>query len=142
MATTPNFLALALCVILFESRRAALVLSHGSAGLIFSAMNFQDGSSFVADLTTIGRKSGQPRKVELRFICYRGCFYASSSRVSGKHWCQNMLKSPAVEITVNGERISCTAKQVTDDYLRRQILTFRDSPPQTNRVVFEIRPRS
>jgi hypothetical protein len=53
-----------------------------------------------------------------------------------------MLKSPAVEITVNGERISCTAKQVTDDYLRRQILTFRDSPPQTNRVVFEIRPRS
>jgi hypothetical protein len=33
------------------------------------------------------------------------------------------------------------AKQVTDDALRRQILTLRDSPPQMDRVVFEIRPR-
>jgi deazaflavin-dependent oxidoreductase (nitroreductase family) len=105
-------------------------------------MNFPDGSSLVADLTTIGRKSGQPRTVELRFICYQGCFYASSSKVAGKHWCQNMLKNPAVQISINGERVSCTANQVTDDYLRRQILTFRDSPPQMGRVVFEIRPRS
>jgi deazaflavin-dependent oxidoreductase (nitroreductase family) len=105
-------------------------------------MNFSDGSSLVADLTTVGRKSGQPRTVELRFICYGGCFYASSSRVAGKHWCQNMLKNPLVELSVNGERVPCTAKQVTDDSLRRQILTFRDSPPQMNRVVFELRPLS
>jgi deazaflavin-dependent oxidoreductase (nitroreductase family) len=104
-------------------------------------MNFSDGSSIVADLTTIGRKTGRPRTVELRFICYRGCFYASSSRVAGKHWCQNMLNNPAVEIGVNGERVACTARQVTDDSLRRQILTFRDSSPQMERVVFEIKPR-
>lgn len=96
----------------------------------------------VADLTTIGRKSGQARTVELRFICYRGCFYASSSRISGKHWCQNILKNPEVELSVKGERSSCIAIQVTDDQLRRQILTFRDSPPELNRLVFEIRPRS
>lgn len=96
----------------------------------------------VADLTTIGRQSGQPRTVELRFICYQGCFYASSSRVAGKHWCQNMLKNPAVEISVNGKRVSCTAKQVADDHLRRQILTFRDSRPHLDRVVFEMRPRN
>ena len=123
-------------------RRPAVVLSHASARPIFTAMNFPDGSSLVADLTTIGRKSGRPRKVELRFICYRGCFYASSSRVSGKHWCQNILKNPAVELSIKGERSSCIATQVTDDQLRRQILTFRDSPPRLERVVFEIRPRS
>jgi len=105
-------------------------------------MNFQDGSSVVADLTTIGRKSGEPRTVELRIICYRGCFYASSSRVSGKHWCQNILKNSAVELSVKGERSSYIATQVADDQLRRQILTFRDSPPRLERVVFEIRPRS
>ncbi len=104
-------------------------------------MKLKDGSSIVADLTTIGRKSGQPRKVELRFIYYQGSFYATSSKVEGKHWCQNMIKNPAVEINVKGESFSCTARGVTDHRLRRQILELRDSPPLLERAVFEIKPR-
>jgi deazaflavin-dependent oxidoreductase (nitroreductase family) len=104
-------------------------------------MNFKDGASVVADLTTIGRKSGQHRMVELRFVFYQGCFYASSTRVQGKHWCQNLLKNPAVELTVRGTKLSCTARQVSDENLRRQILTLRDSPPLLQRVVFEIKPQ-
>ena len=96
----------------------------------------------VADLTTIGRKTGLPRTVELRFVYYRGCFYTSSSRVQGKHWCQNMIKKPAVEIRFKGELLYCTAKQVVDENLRKQILTLRESPPRLDRVVFEIKPRS
>ncbi|HXV81449.1 MAG TPA: nitroreductase family deazaflavin-dependent oxidoreductase [Candidatus Binatia bacterium] len=94
----------------------------------------------MAHLTTVGRKTGQPRNVELRFIYYRGRFYASSSRVEGKHWCQNMLRNPAVELDVKGERFFCTARRVTDETLRRQILTLRAAQPQMNRVVFEIQP--
>jgi len=104
-------------------------------------MNLKDPSNVVADLTTIGRTTGQPRTVELRFLYYRGCFYATSSKVEGKHWCQNMLKNPQVDLAVNGEKFSCASKQVTEDDLRRQILTMRDSPPQLNRAVFEIKPR-
>ena len=96
----------------------------------------------VADLTTIGRKTGERRTVELRFIYYRGCFYASSSKVEGKHWCQNMLKNPAVELNAQGERLSGKATQVTDGKLRRHILTLRDSPARMDRVVFEIKPIS
>lgn len=103
-------------------------------------MEVKDGASLVADLTTTGRKSGLPRTVELRFIYFKGSFYASSSRVEGKHWCQNMIKNPAVEINARGEKLSCLAKQLTDDTLRRQILTLRDSPPRLERVVFEITP--
>jgi deazaflavin-dependent oxidoreductase (nitroreductase family) len=103
-------------------------------------MTLQDGSSIVADLTTIGRKTGEPRTVELRFIYYQGCFYASSSKVAGKHWCQNMLKNPTVELNARGERLSCMATQVTDGKLRRHILSLRDSPPRMDRVVFEIKP--
>lgn len=103
-------------------------------------MNLKDGSTLVADLTTTGRKTGQPRKVELRFLYYRGNFYATSTRVAGKHWCQNMIKNPAVEISAKGEKIACTAKQITDDNFRKQILTLRDNPPQLERVVFEIKP--
>lgn len=103
-------------------------------------MKLKDGSSIVADLTTIGRKTGQPRVVELRFLYLNGNFYATSSKVAGKHWCQNMIRNPQVEITVQGEKLSCTAGQVADEALRRRVLTLRDSPPELNRVVFEITP--
>jgi deazaflavin-dependent oxidoreductase (nitroreductase family) len=103
-------------------------------------MELKDGASLVADLTTIGRKSGLPRTVELRLIYFNGSFYASSSRVEGKHWCQNMIKNPAVEISTRSEKLNCLAKQVTDDALRRRILTLRDSPPRLERVLFEITP--
>lgn len=96
----------------------------------------------VADLITIGRKTGVPRTVELRFLYLNGNFYATSSKVRGKHWCQNLLKNPAVEITVKRERLPCTARQISDEALRKQILTLRDSPPQLERVVFEIKPKS
>ena len=103
-------------------------------------MKLSDGSNVVADLITIGRKTGQPRKVELRFLYLNGNFYATSSKVQGKHWCQNMIKNPAVEINAKGEKFTCLATQVTDEALRKQILTLRDSPPQLDRVVFEIKP--
>ena len=105
-------------------------------------MNLKNGSNVVADLVTIGRKTGQPRTVELRFLYRDGSFYATSSRIQGKHWCQNMLKNPAVDIKVQGEKLHCIAAQVSDEVLRREILTLRDSPAQLDRVVFEIKPRS
>jgi deazaflavin-dependent oxidoreductase (nitroreductase family) len=104
-------------------------------------MKLTDGANVVADLVTIGRKTGQPRTVELRFLYLNGNFYATSSKVQGKHWCQNMIKNPAVEINAKGEKFTCMATQVTDEGLREQILTLRDSPPQLSRVVFEIKPR-
>jgi deazaflavin-dependent oxidoreductase (nitroreductase family) len=103
-------------------------------------MDLKDGATLVADLTTTGRKSGLPRAVELRFLIFKGKFYATSTRVQGKHWCQNMIKNSAVDITVKGEKLAATAKQVTNEALRKQVLTLRDSPPQLERVVFEITP--
>ena len=100
----------------------------------------KNGSTLIADLTTLGRKTGRPRTVELRLVYRNGSYYASSSEIKGKHWCQNMLKTPAVEININGKKVSCTARQVTDDRLRREILSLRDSPPLMERVVFEITP--
>jgi deazaflavin-dependent oxidoreductase (nitroreductase family) len=108
---------------------------------IVQRMNLKDGSVLVGTLTTIGRKSGSPRTVELRLVYTGGRFYASSSKVAGKHWCQNMIKNPAIEITVKGEHFSCTAKQVSDDELRQRILTLRDSASRVDRAVFEMVPK-
>lgn len=104
-------------------------------------MNLREGAVVVGKVTTIGRKSGLPRTVELRLVYYDGCFYASSSKVAGKHWCQNMIGNPAIEVTVNGERFACVAAQVSDDTRRRWVLERRDSPPDMARVVFEMRPK-
>src|SRR5258706_9040940 len=123
-----------------ESRRTRR-LSRTVPKRIFPSMNLKDKSSVVAHLTTVGCKSGEPRTVELRFLFFDGNFYATTTRVKGKHWCQNMLKNPAVEMSVQGKKFSCVAKQVTDDNFRKQILTLRDSPPQLERAVFEIVPQ-
>ena len=104
-------------------------------------MNLKDAATIVADLTTIGRKTGKPRTVELRFLYLNGNFYATSSKVEGKHWCLNLLENPRVEIRAGGEKLCCTAEQVSDEALRQRILTLRGSPPQLNRVVFEITPQ-
>jgi deazaflavin-dependent oxidoreductase (nitroreductase family) len=105
-------------------------------------MDLKDGASIVADLTTIGRKSGLARTVELRFIYHQGSFYASSSRVKGKHWCENLLENPAVVITVKGQKVAGLARQVNDDKLRREILAARHSLSDLDRIVFEITPRN
>jgi deazaflavin-dependent oxidoreductase (nitroreductase family) len=123
-----------------EGVKAAGSLRRDDLERIFPPMILTDGSTFVGDLTTIGRKSGRPRNVELRFLFYQGNFYATSTRVQGKHWCQNMIKNNAVDVTVKGVKFNCTATQLTDAALRKQILTLRDSPPQLQRVVFEITP--
>ena len=111
------------------------------ACLYICAMDLKDGASIVADLTTIGRKTGLARTVELRFIYHQGSFYASSSRVKGKHWCENLLENPAVVITVKGQKVAGLARQVNDDKLRREILAARDSLSDLDRIVFEIKPR-
>lgn len=103
-------------------------------------MKLEEGSVFVAKLTTSGRKTGRPRTVELRLVYANGRFYASSGRIETKHWCQNMIHNPAVEVSVGGQRYGCAAKRVTDESLRRRILALRDSEPRMDRVVFEMTP--
>lgn len=103
-------------------------------------MKLKNESAFVGELTTIGRRTGLPRSVELRLVYLDGRFYASSATIKKKHWCRNLIKNPAVEIKAGRERFDCEARQVTDEKLRAQVLGLRDSPPLSNRSVFEMTP--
>jgi deazaflavin-dependent oxidoreductase (nitroreductase family) len=103
-------------------------------------MKVADPSIFVGGLTTVGRRSGLQRTVELRLIRLSGKFYATSSNVERKHWCRNMSANPAVSVTAGGERFACRARRVDDEELRRRVLKLRDTPPLLERVVFELAP--
>ncbi len=105
-------------------------------------MELKNEAVFVAELTTIGRKTGQKRTVEVRLVYHNGHFYATTGQVETKHWCRNMIKNPAVEVTVGGQRFSCMAQQVADEKVRRRILILRDSPALSDRVVFELTPQT
>lgn len=95
---------------------------------------------FVGELTTVGRRTRFLRTVEIRLVYLDGKFYAASSNNQSKHWCQNMIQSPKVEIQSGGKRLSCSSRMVTDEKLRAQVLQLRDSPALQDRVVFEITP--
>jgi len=103
-------------------------------------MNLQNGSVFVAELTTVGRRTGLPRAVELRLVYLDGKFYATSSNVQTKHWCRNMIKNPTAEVAVKGVKYPCQVRQATDETLRRRVLTLRDATPLLDRAVFEMTP--
>ncbi len=105
-------------------------------------MNLQNGSVFVAELTTVGRRTGLPRAVELRLVYLDGKFYATSSNVQTKHWCRNLIKNPSAEVFADGVKFPCRVQQVTDEKLRHRILTLRYSPALLERFVFEMTPHN
>ena len=73
-------------------------------------------------LTTIGRKSGQPRTngvsfmpVDDRYIIFAGWGIQSD-------WYKNLLANPEVSIRIGGKQIKATAKPVEDPARRRELM--------------------
>ena len=97
-------------------------------------LNIPNGSSFIGNLTTIGRITGKERTVELRFVLYNGKLYASRRTADGD-WFKNIVE-------VNGEKINGCAKMVEDNKLSRKIseLKYSDRRREENRVIVEIIP--
>ena len=103
-------------------------------------MTLRNESVLVGKLTTLGRRTGLPRTVEINLIYLDGKFYATSASVKNKHWCQNMIKNPDVEVKAGNRRVSCRTRLVTEERVRIQVLQLRDSPPLLGRAVFEMSP--
>ena len=103
-------------------------------------MKLRNESLFVGELTTIGRRTGLPRTVELRMVYLDGKFYASSASIQTKHWCRNLIKNPSAKVKAGGENFACEARQVAEEKLKARVLSLRDSPPLSNRAVFEMTP--
>jgi deazaflavin-dependent oxidoreductase (nitroreductase family) len=51
-------------------------------------------------LTTHGRKSGQPRTIEIWFVERAGRYYLVAENRERAQWVQNLLAQPAVELSV------------------------------------------
>lgn len=104
-------------------------------------LSIADSSSFLGNLTTIGRVTGKKHTIELRLVLYNGKFYASRRTADGD-WFKNILVNPFVIIEVNGEKVNGRAEMVKDDKLSRKIseLKYSDRRREENRATVEITP--
>ena len=73
------------------------------------------------DVTTIGRTSGRPHKIEIWFGVIGDTMYLISGNGPGADWYRNALANPGVTVDLAGRTFSATARPVTDPDERRQV---------------------
>jgi deazaflavin-dependent oxidoreductase (nitroreductase family) len=113
---------------------------NGPVRTILMKLNIQE-KSFIANLTTVGRKTGQSHTVHIRLVFHNDRFYASRRSMSGD-WLKNILKDPSVIVGVSNDRIKGKATVVEDKELLKTIssLKYNDERSLMERVVVEIIP--
>jgi deazaflavin-dependent oxidoreductase (nitroreductase family) len=82
-------------------------------------------------LTTTGRRTGRPHRIEIWFALHGGVAYLLSGGGDGSDWVKNLTASTTVDLEIGGERRTTTARLVTDpdeDALARRLLVEKYQP--------------
>jgi deazaflavin-dependent oxidoreductase (nitroreductase family) len=66
-------------------------------------------------LTTTGRRSGQPRPIEIWFTRHQGRYYLIAEHRWETHWVQNLLADPRVRVRVGPEEFPARGRVVDAD---------------------------
>jgi deazaflavin-dependent oxidoreductase (nitroreductase family) len=92
------------------------------------------------DITTVGRKSGQPRRIEIWFHRVGDRFYITGSP-GRRGWYANLIANPAFTFHLKGDTtadLAATAIPITDEAAKRDV--FREIPWIEDRVEAEKLP--
>lgn len=104
--------------------------------------NYGPGSraaSRVLVLTTVGRKSGQPRLTPLQFEEVDGVYYVASARGAIADWYRNLVACPKVAVQVGGKYFSTVAEPMIDVEEIADFLELRlKRHPQFMRVMLRL----
>jgi deazaflavin-dependent oxidoreductase (nitroreductase family) len=82
-------------------------------------------------LTTTGRHSGQPHRIEIWFALADGVAYILSGGGDRSDWVRNLTISPDVTLEIGGQKRTTKARVVTDpaeDALARRIVVEKYRP--------------
>ena len=79
------------------------------------------------DITTTGRRTGQPRRIEIVFHNFGGRLYISGSPRAGhtRAWIRNLQQDPHLTFHLKGAvaaDLPATARVITDEAERRAVL--------------------
>ncbi len=61
-------------------------------------------------LTTTGRKTGQPREIEIWFVAVEGNYYVIAENREQAQWVKNILHNPRVRVRVGDRVFNATAR--------------------------------
>ena len=79
-------------------------------------------ASRTIDITTYGRKTGLPRRIEIWWFRVDGRFIITGTP-GRRDWIANIMHDPRVIVHVNGQDIETTAVAVLDWEFRRRVFT-------------------
>lgn len=82
-------------------------------------------------LTTTGRRTGRPHRIEIWFALQGDVAYLLSGGGDRSDWVRNVMASPTVDLEIGGERRTTTARLVSDpqeDALARRLLVEKYTP--------------
>jgi len=77
------------------------------------------------DITTVGRKTGKPHKIEIAFHNFDGVLYISG-RPGRRDWYANLVAKPQFTLHLKQSThadLPATAIPITDEAARRRVLT-------------------
>ncbi len=83
------------------------------------------------DMTTIGRKSGEPRTIEIWWFRFEHRFIVTGTP-GRRDWLANVRADPRVVIEVEDLRVEATALEVSDAEFRRRF--FHSTDPRWYRT--------
>lgn len=61
-------------------------------------------------LTTMGRKTGLPREIEIWFVAHGGSFYVFAERFHEAQWVRNIARNPRVRVRIADQTLDATAQ--------------------------------
>jgi deazaflavin-dependent oxidoreductase (nitroreductase family) len=89
-------------------------------------------------LTTTGRISGRAHTIEIWFALHEQTIYMLSGGRDKSDWVKNALKTPAVQMKINGTIFTGTARLITgseEDTLARKIVFEKYAPRSSDNLV-------
>lgn len=88
------------------------------------------------DITTTGRRSGQPRRIEIWWFRYEHRFIISGT--PGKRdWLANLRARPQLTVHVDGMNLTATAAEIADENFRRAFFQDRSTRWYSTQVQLE-----
>ena len=69
----------------------------------------------VLHLTTIGRRTGLPREIEIWFVVYRDCFYLFAETGEAAAWIKDIRSNPEVTVHIGEQQFGAVARVLDRD---------------------------
>lgn len=95
-------------------------------------------------LTTTGRRTGQPHRIEIWYAADANTLYLLSGAGHSSDWVQNLLAQPVVQVELDGETRSARARLIDagDEVEQARSLVFDKYTSRSNSDLTDWRQRA